>query len=57
MELKQVKRILEISQEIIHLAEQKSWDEAELMEAIDLLSSKTSLNNGIDNKEAVKDFM
>lgn len=55
MGIKQVKRILEISQEIINLADKNNWSEAELVEAINLLSSKTK--DEIDNKKAAKDLI
>ena len=52
MEIKQVKRLLEISQEIIQLAEQKGWEDKELLEAISLINLKSIPSS--DNQAAVK---
>ena len=55
MEIKQVKRILEISQEIIQLAEEKDWKEEEFLEAISLVVSKT--NNSLSSFVAARTML
>lgn len=55
MQIKQIRNLLEITQEIINLAEEKGWGEAELVGAINLLSTK--IQGEIDNKAAVKSLI
>ncbi|MCT8138603.1 hypothetical protein H1D32_13150 [Anaerobacillus sp. CMMVII] len=52
MQIKQVKRVLEISQEIIKLAEINGWEDKELLEALNLISCKSKLD--FSDEAAVK---